>query len=42
MDIKGGKINFRVDKQANLHLIIGKVSFDTDKNLVEELRRCAR
>ncbi|MGH3685085.1 MAG: 50S ribosomal protein L1 [Pseudonocardiaceae bacterium] len=27
-DIKGGKINFRVDKQANLHLIIGKVSFD--------------
>ncbi|MFY9808835.1 MAG: 50S ribosomal protein L1 [Pseudonocardiaceae bacterium] len=33
-DIKGGKINFRVDKQANLHLIIGKVSFDTDK-LVE-------
>ncbi|HEU0088484.1 MAG TPA: 50S ribosomal protein L1 [Pseudonocardiaceae bacterium] len=33
-DIKGGKINFRVDKQSNLHLIIGKVSFDTDK-LVE-------
>jgi len=30
-DIKGGKINFRVDKQANLHLIIGKVSFDTSK-----------
>jgi large subunit ribosomal protein L1 len=34
VDIKGGKINFRVDKQANLHLIIGKVSFDTGK-LVE-------
>ena len=33
-DIKGGKINFRVDKQANLHLIIGKVSFSTTK-LVE-------
>lgn len=33
-EIKGGKINFRVDKQANLHLVIGKVSFDTDK-LVE-------
>ncbi|HKS53026.1 MAG TPA: 50S ribosomal protein L1 [Pseudonocardiaceae bacterium] len=33
-DIKGGKINFRVDKQANLHLVIGKVSFDTQK-LVE-------
>jgi len=26
-DIKGGKISFRVDKQANLHLIIGKTSF---------------
>ena len=33
-DIKGGKINFRVDKQANLHLVIGKVSFDAEK-LVE-------
>lgn len=33
-DIKGGKVNFRVDKQANLHLIIGKASFDTEK-LVE-------
>jgi len=27
-DIKGGKIAFRVDKHANLHFIIGKVSFD--------------
>src|SRR3712207_1838082 len=33
-DIKGGKVNFRVDKQANLHLVIGKVSFDEAK-LVE-------
>jgi large subunit ribosomal protein L1 len=33
-EIKGGKINFRVDKQSNLHLIIGKASFDTEK-LVE-------
>jgi len=33
-EIKGGKINFRVDKQANLHLVIGKVSFD-DEKLVE-------
>jgi large subunit ribosomal protein L1 len=33
-DIKGGKINFRVDKQANLHLVIGKSSFDELK-LVE-------
>ena len=30
-DIKGGKINFRVDKQANLHLVIGKASFDEGK-----------
>ena len=33
-DIKGGKINFRIDKQANLHLVIGKASFD-EKKLVE-------
>ena len=33
-DIKGGKINYRVDKAANLHLVIGKVSFPTEK-LVE-------
>src|SRR5690554_1376326 len=26
-DIKGGKITFRVDRQANLHVIIGKTSF---------------
>ncbi|MGO4383286.1 50S ribosomal protein L1 [Specibacter sp. RAF43] len=30
-DIKGGKIDFRVDKHANLHFIIGKVSFDAVK-----------
>lgn len=33
-DIKGGKINFRVDKQANLHFVIGKASF-TEQQLVE-------
>jgi large subunit ribosomal protein L1 len=33
-DIKGGKISFRVDKQANLHLVIGKTSFSAQQ-LVE-------
>ncbi|MBA2560962.1 MAG: 50S ribosomal protein L1 [Propionibacteriales bacterium] len=33
-DIKGGKIEFRVDRHANLHFIIGKSSFASDK-LVE-------
>ncbi|MBD9698770.1 50S ribosomal protein L1 [Flavimobilis sp. GY10621] len=33
-DIKGGKIEFRVDKHANLHFIIGKASF-TVEQLVE-------
>jgi large subunit ribosomal protein L1 len=30
-DIKGGKIEFRVDRHANLHFIIGKSSFPTKK-----------
>jgi len=33
-DIKGGKVNFRVDKQANLHMVIGKASFGVEQ-LVE-------
>jgi large subunit ribosomal protein L1 len=33
-EIKGGKIEFRVDKHSNLHFIIGKVSF-SDVALVE-------
>ncbi|AZM90580.1 50S ribosomal protein L1 [Streptomyces sp. W1SF4] len=33
-EIKGGKIEFRVDKHSNLHFIVGKVSF-TDEQLVE-------
>ncbi|WP_322747910.1 MULTISPECIES: 50S ribosomal protein L1 [unclassified Frankia] len=33
-DIKGGKINFRVDKQGNLHIVIGKTAF-TDEQLIE-------
>src|SRR6187200_2222257 len=30
-DIKGGKIEFRVDKHANLHFIIGKASFSVEQ-----------
>jgi large subunit ribosomal protein L1 len=33
-DIKGGKIEFRVDRHANLHFIIGKASF-SEAQLVE-------
>ncbi len=33
-EIKGGKIEFRVDKHANLHFIIGKASF-SDEQLVQ-------
>ncbi|MGD2145964.1 MAG: 50S ribosomal protein L1 [Anaerolineae bacterium] len=32
-DIKAGRVEFRVDKFANLHVPIGKVSFPTDKLL---------
>ncbi|HVX69554.1 MAG TPA: 50S ribosomal protein L1 [Mycobacteriales bacterium] len=33
-DIKGGKIEFRVDRQGNLHFVIGKTSF-SETQLVE-------
>ena len=33
-DIKGGKIEFRVDRHANLHFIVGKASF-TEQQLGE-------
>lgn len=32
-DIKAGKIEYRVDRQGNLHLILGKKSFDEQKLL---------
>ena len=39
-DIKGGKIEFRVDKNGNLSFLIGKVSFD-EKALEENFRSVA-
>jgi large subunit ribosomal protein L1 len=36
-EIKAGKIEYRVDKQGNIHLSIGRVSFDTEK-LVDNLK----
>ncbi|BAR07183.1 50S ribosomal protein L1 [Scardovia inopinata] len=39
-DIKGGKIEFRVDKDGNLSFIIGKMSF-AEHDLVENFRAVA-
>jgi len=36
-DIKGGKIEFRVDKHANVHFIVGKASF-TPEQLSDNIR----
>ena len=36
-DIKGGRIEFRVDRAANLNFIIGKVSF-TQEQLTENFQ----
>src|SRR6188768_1727337 len=36
-DIKGGKIEFRVDKHANVHFVVGKASF-TPEQLDENIK----
>jgi large subunit ribosomal protein L1 len=36
-DAKGGKITYRVDKFGNIQVLVGKVSFDTEK-LVENIQ----
>lgn len=36
-DIKGGKIEFRVDKHSNVHFVVGKASF-THEQLDENIR----
>jgi large subunit ribosomal protein L1 len=36
-EIKAGKLEYRVDKGGNVHLVIGKVSFD-DRALLENLQ----
>jgi large subunit ribosomal protein L1 len=36
-EIKGGKIEFRVDKHANVHFVAGKASF-TEQQLEENIK----
>src|SRR5699024_3512211 len=35
-EIKSGKVEYRVDKAANLHVLVGKISFDNEK-IVENI-----
>ncbi|NQU19391.1 50S ribosomal protein L1 [bacterium] len=36
-ELKAGKIEFKTDKQGGIHLLIGKISFDTNR-LVENIK----
>ena len=40
-DIKAGKVEYRVDKNANMHVSVGKVSFE-DENLLKTLTPFAK
>jgi large subunit ribosomal protein L1 len=44
-DIKGGKIEFRVDKHSNVHFVVGKASFtqeQLDENITAALDEVVR
>jgi large subunit ribosomal protein L1 len=44
-DARAGKVEYRTDKTANVHVVFGKVSFESDKlkgNLVELTREILR
>ncbi|MBL7198503.1 MAG: 50S ribosomal protein L1 [Candidatus Omnitrophica bacterium] len=36
-ELKAGKVEFKTDKQGGIHLLIGKISFDTNK-LIENIK----
>lgn len=40
-EVKAGRIEFRVDKTSNVHLVAGKISFSEDK-LRENIAECVR
>ncbi len=41
-EVKAGKVTYRVDKAGNIHVPIGKVSFDDEKLVRSEERRVGK
>ena len=41
-DIKGGKIEFKVDKHSNVHFIVGKASFSAERGSSDHTRSLLR